>query len=140
MSAVTAPRPATPPHSRPLLLADEPFLLAHDVTGRPPSQSRAICLGLAGALLGQLLAVGRVTIRDGQVLAVRPADALAGKVFDDLAVGRPRHSVRTWPAFGGRHATPPVAQRLEWANLVTHTAGERCYVSVVHLIQVRGRV
>jgi|GEM_PF-2614382 len=49
-------------------LADDFWRLAHhDVTGKPRLNERAAGLGLAAALLGELLWIGKINIRDGRL-------------------------------------------------------------------------
>ena len=116
-------------HSVPLLLADELFLLAHDdVSGRPRLQPRATGLGLAGALLGELLLFGSITTREGTVVVLNlapPADALAHRILDHITREQQRHPVRTWLAFFAQHAADHVAERLERTNVVTRVNSRR---------------
>jgi hypothetical protein len=111
------------------LLADEVFLAAHDdVTGRPRQHPRAIGLGLAGALLGELMLFGLVTIRDGLVVVVGrqpPPDAVAHIVLDHLTGERQLHGLRTWLAFLSSTAAERVGARLERAGHVTRTQPRR---------------
>jgi Golgi phosphoprotein 3 GPP34 len=103
--------------SRRLPLADQLFLAAHDdVTGRPRQRPRAIGLGLAGALLGELMLAGKITVEGGLMVPTAgyaPPDALAHAVLDQLTAERERHGVRTWIAYLGQSATQRVAARLE---------------------------
>jgi hypothetical protein len=50
------------------LAADDLYVLAHhDVTGRPFLQARALGIGLAGALLAELVLAGAIRVPDGRV-------------------------------------------------------------------------
>ncbi|MBT8225031.1 MAG: hypothetical protein HKP61_04585 [Dactylosporangium sp.] len=84
-------------------LADEFFRLAHhDTTGRPLLHPRATSLGLAAALLGELLHTRKVFVQERQVYPLDrtpPDDALAHATLDQLIV-QPRHTaVRIWLEF-----------------------------------------
>jgi Golgi phosphoprotein 3 GPP34 len=115
---------------RRMLLADQLFLTAHDdVTGKPRQRPRAIALGLAAALLGELMLLEKIsTAGDGLVLAITryaPQDALMHAVLDQLAGEREAHNLRTWIAFLGQSATDWVAARLERTGHVRHTEVRR---------------
>ncbi len=58
-------------------LADDVYLLAHhEVSGRPFLHARVLGLGLAGALLAELVLEGKIFIRPGEVVvADRPPNA-----------------------------------------------------------------
>jgi Golgi phosphoprotein 3 (GPP34) len=109
----------------PAALADEFFLIAHDDrSGRARLHPRAVSLGLAGALLGELLLAGRVQVRFGLVGVVHPApvsDPLAEAVLDQLREQRTALDAHTWLAFLARGATDAVAQRLVRGGRVTLT-------------------
>ena len=120
------------PYSPPLLLADELFLLSNDdVSGRPRLQPRAIGLGLAGALLGELFFFGSIAVRHGIVVVLKldpPADALAHRILDHIARERQYHPVPDWLAFFSQQAVAHVAERLERTNVVTRVASRRPWV------------
>jgi len=97
-------------------LADQYFLIAHeDRTGRSRLHPRATGLGLAAALLGELVLDGRVGIADGDLMILDrrpPADALAHDILD-LLIAQSRHrDVRTWLAFLSQDAAARVGERL----------------------------
>jgi hypothetical protein len=97
-------------------LADEFFRLAHnDVTGKTRLHARATELGLAAALLGELLFSNRITIHRGVLEVVDdtpPRDAVSHDALDQL-VTQPQHTaVRVWLDFLSRGAYEGVAQRL----------------------------
>jgi hypothetical protein len=81
-------------------LADEFFLLAHDdVTGRPRLHPRVTGLGLAAALLAELVLYGLVEIRAGVVLPYSDApirDPLLRAVRDQVLTERPARPVHDW--------------------------------------------
>jgi hypothetical protein len=98
------------------VLADQYFLIAHeDRTGRSRLHPRATGLGLAAALIGELILEGRVGIADGDLIILDrhpPADALAHDILD-LLIAQSRHrEVRTWLAFLSQDAAARVGERL----------------------------
>jgi hypothetical protein len=98
------------------VLADQYFLIAHeDRTGRSRLHPRATGLGLAAALIGELVLEGRVGIADGDLVILDrhpPADALAHDILD-LLVAQSRHrDVRTWLAFLSQDSAARVGERL----------------------------
>lgn len=104
------------------MLADHLFLIALDErTGRPRLSPRVLGLGLAGALLGELVLEGKIVIEDGHV-SVRdrrpPADALAHTTLDHLVAEHGRHPVRSWLPFLAQRATEQVGERLWRAGMV----------------------
>ena len=98
------------------MLADQYFLIAHeDRTGRSRLHPRATGLGLAGALIGELILEGRVGVADGDLIILDrhpPTDALAHDILD-LLIAQSRHrDVRTWLAFLSQDAAARVGERL----------------------------
>jgi hypothetical protein len=98
------------------VLADQYFLIAHeDRTGRSRLHPRATGLGLAAALIGELILSERVGIVDGDLIILDrhpPADALAHDILD-LLIAQARHrDVRTWLAFLSQDAAARVGERL----------------------------
>ena len=97
-------------------MADQYFLIAHeDRTGRSRLHPRATGLGLAAALLSELVLEGRIGVSDGDVFILDrhpPGDALAHDILD-LLVAQPQHrDVRTWLAFLSQDAAVRVGERL----------------------------
>jgi hypothetical protein len=124
----------------PVLLGDEFYFVAHeDTTGKPRLHASATGLGLASALLAELVMTGRITVQDGMlsILDRRPPDdALAHTTLDQL-VGEQRHrAVRTWLAFLGQTATVAVAQRLLRAGQVQERTTRRAFRTTVSYIPV----
>jgi hypothetical protein len=117
-------------------LADEFFFVAHDVqTGRLRLQNRAAGLGLAGALLGELVlngnidvANGTLTVIDGQRL---PEDDLGYRVLRQLTADRQNRSLRTWLAYFSQGAVERVGVRLTRAGHVQATKTRRPWGTVV---------
>jgi Golgi phosphoprotein 3 (GPP34) len=98
------------------VLADQYFLISHeDRTGRSRLHPRATGLGLAAALIGELILDGRVRIIEGDLHIVSrqpPGDALAHDLLD-LLIAQPQHrDVRTWLAFISQDAALRVGERL----------------------------
>ena len=97
-------------------MADQFFLIAHeDRTGRSRLHPRATGLGLAAALIGELMLEGRLRIIEGDLSIVSrqpPGDALAHDILD-LLIAQPQHrDVRTWLAFLSQDAAVKVGERL----------------------------
>jgi hypothetical protein len=105
-----------------LPVADQLFFIAHDDRdGRSRLHQRAAALGLAGALLGELVLLGRLAVYDGAVCVVRrepPPDALDHSILS-LLISQPQHrDLRTWLAFLAETAIEEVARRLVIAGLI----------------------
>jgi hypothetical protein len=112
-----------------LALADEFFRLAHhDSTGTPRLHARATDLGLAAALLGELVCERKIYLRDGHLCVwerTPPSDALAHATLDQI-IAQPQHTgVRTWLGFLAERAYGDVAGRLVRAGHVRPVAGRR---------------
>ena len=104
-------------------IADDLYLLAHhERTGRPHLQPRAVGLGLAGALLAELVLPGAVRIWRGLVIpggGPPPSDALAHTALSAVTGEREHHPVRDWLLFLARTAAEDVASRLGEAGFLT---------------------
>ncbi|GHJ45906.1 hypothetical protein Cs7R123_32480 [Catellatospora sp. TT07R-123] len=111
------------------MIADDFFRIAHhDVTGKPRLHSRAVAIGLAASLLGELLAERRITLADGQLTITDrtpPSDSLTHAVLDQLVDEPRQHTMQTWLAFLSQQATAQVAGRLQRAGHVRAEAGRR---------------
>jgi hypothetical protein len=110
------------------LLADDFFFAAHDdVSGKTRLSERAGGLGLAGALLAELVLFRKITVAQGQVVVLDrhpPSDALAHAVLDELVRERDARAVRDWMRYLGRNSYELVAQRLVLSGHV-HTTQRR---------------
>ncbi|NUR83034.1 MAG: GPP34 family phosphoprotein [Nonomuraea sp.] len=99
------------------MLADEFFLVAWDTTGtgKPRLHGHGVALGLAGALIGELVMASRVAVRgpllqpvDQRQVGERVADA----VLADM-IASPQHTdVRTWLAYLAQRSVADVSSRL----------------------------
>ena len=110
-------------------LGDDLYLMAHhERSGRPHLQPRALGLGLAGALLAELVLAGKIWIwPDGIVVAdaAPPQEGLARDVLGLLLGEHERHPVRDWLVFLGRTAASDVARRLERSGYLTQAPARR---------------
>ena len=110
-------------------LADDLYLMAHhEITGKPHLQPRAAGLGLAGALLTELMLLGTICIRpDGVMVAdgAPPGDGLARSVLGLVLGEHERHAAQRWLLFLARTAAADVAARLEQSGYLTRTAARR---------------
>ncbi|MEU4834498.1 GPP34 family phosphoprotein [Streptosporangium sp. NPDC023615] len=106
-------------------LADDLFFVMHDNrTGRTRLHARLTELGLAAAVLAELMLAGQVTVGSaaGQtrlvvVDATPPGDALPRAVLNHI-VAEPSHRLRTWLQFLARTARADVAARMTAAGLL----------------------
>lgn len=105
-------------------LADDLFLVAHDdVTGRCYLQSRALGIGLAAALLAELLFAGAIVVQADRIaltLQQLPGnhDALGHHMLRQIQAEREWHPLRDWLLYFGRNAEEQVAGRLRRAGYV----------------------
>ncbi|HEU5469027.1 MAG TPA: GPP34 family phosphoprotein [Actinophytocola sp.] len=101
---------------RELLLADDLFLAAHDdVSGKPRLPARAAGLGLAAALLGELVMFRRITLRRGDVVVLEKGpvpDALAHLVFEEVRREPEPAPVWDWLTYLAEDAYQRVAERM----------------------------
>lgn len=114
-----------------MLLADEFFFVAlDDRTGRPRLSPKVFGLGLAGALLGELVLEERITI-EGELLHVvnhrPPADGLAHTILDHLVAESAQYPMRTWLVFLARQSREQVADRLWRAGLIRRERSRRLW-------------
>ncbi len=99
-----------------MLLADEYWLLAYDDrTGKPRVSGGMRGLGLAAALIGELIPDGNVVVQNGYLHARArelPPDRLSHDVLAQMLAEPQRHPIRAWLLFLGRTAHDAVAERL----------------------------
>jgi hypothetical protein len=107
-------------------LADDLYLMAHhELTGKPHLQPRAVGLGLAGALLAELMLLGTICIRPDGVMVTDgtpPGDGLARSVLGLVLSEHERHAVQRWLLFLARTAAADVGGRLEQSGYLTRVA------------------
>lgn len=98
------------------MLADDLFRIAHDDgTGKARLHPDATRLGLAAALLTELLLERKVTCAAGRLFVPDPApprDALTHEVLDHLLAEPTRREIGSWLVFFADTAYERVAQRL----------------------------
>ncbi|TMR98680.1 GOLPH3/VPS74 family protein [Nonomuraea basaltis] len=105
------------------MLADDFFLVSWDTTGsgKPRLYVQGIALGLAGALIAELVLAQRIAVR-GVRLSVadrRPVqENVADKVLSEVS-NSPQHTdVRTWLAYLAQRSIADVSGRLAAAGLL----------------------
>jgi hypothetical protein len=101
-------------------VADDLYLIGHhEVTGRVLLSPRAAGLGLAGALLAELVLAGAVRVDAGTVMPAGPGradDGLTASVAAQIAGEIPPRPVADWLAFVSRTAAGDVAAWLASAG------------------------
>lgn len=118
-------------------LAEQFFLIGHDeFAGRPAVNIELIQCGLVGALFGELIIDGRLSVKDGRVVVLdrEPTDhGLADRLVTTVDQQSTNHRVRTWAEQLGSEAYQIVADRLvssgtlrsERGRSVLRRSGER---------------
>jgi hypothetical protein len=118
------------------LLADQFYLIAHDDRGgRSRLHPRATGLGLAAALIGELVLLERVRVYNGELFVVSrepPGDALTHDILDLLVVQRQHRELRMWLAFLAQDATVRVGERLIRAGVVEPVTRRGLWGSQTH--------
>jgi hypothetical protein len=108
-------------------VADDPYLMAHhEVTGKPFVQPWPLGIGLAAALVAELMLAGSVSVTVGGALIrrqVMPGGELMQQVQGVLAGERQPFPVREWLLFVARTADDDVACRLERSGYLTRVGG-----------------
>lgn len=98
-----------------LVASDYFFLALDDRTGRSRLSPKVFGLGLAGALLAELVLAERITIEGDRLRVVNrqpPADGLSHTILDHLLAESAAHPVRSWLVFLAQRSTEQVADRL----------------------------
>lgn len=121
-----------------MALADDYFFVVHDVQhGKLRLHVRAAGLGLAGALVGELVLNGNVEVASGTLTVVDdrpPDDDLAYRILRQLVADRQNRSLRTWLAFFGQGALDRVGVRLTRAGHVELSKSRRLFGTVVRYV------
>ena len=108
------------------LVADDLYLMAHhETSGKPFLQPRPLGIGLAGALLAELMLGGHAVVSlDRTVTAsdTLPGDDLARQVRNQIAGEPEQHLLLEWLLFLGQSAAGGVGRRLERAGYLIPAA------------------
>jgi hypothetical protein len=117
-----------------MLLADDYFLLAHDDrTGKALISPKSLELGLAGAMLAELMLERRLLVEGTFLRVLRtdpPSDALAHTTLA-MMMAEPQHrEVRTWLAYLGQTAIDSVGQRLVRVGVAQQVQARRLLKTV----------
>lgn len=105
----------------PSALADRLFLIAHhERTGAARVNERAVALGLAGAILGELVMEQRIVIQEGLVYVANPRPPHDPLLHVVMSMLRQSHhtDLRIWLAFLAETAVRDVGKRLEREDIV----------------------
>lgn len=123
-----------------MLLGDDFWLLAHsEHTGKPRLSGRVLGLGMAAALIGELVYWRNVTVQGGFVQVHNwdpPPDALAHTVLDQMAAELRSYSIRTWLVYFGRTADEMVGQRLSRTGMLRRETSRKLLKQVVSYVPV----
>src|SRR5262245_63278391 len=99
------------------------FFMLHDLrSGKPHLPPRTTGFGLAGALIGDLILLGSVTVTPAGLAVIDrtpPSDELARRALGQVLSEAEVHPLRTWLAFFSQEAANRVGQRLVQAGYVT---------------------
>ena len=107
------------------LVADDLYLMAHgDRTGRPRLQPRPLGIGLAGALLAELMLAGWIGLRRDSAVVIIPGvpqdTVMRHALMKQIAEEPGPQLVQAWLRFLARGAARDVALRLEQAGYLEH--------------------
>ena len=107
------------------LVADDLYLMAHgDRTGRPRLQPRPLGIGLAGALLAELMLAGWIGLRRDSAVVIIPGvsqdTVMRHALMKQIADEPGPQLVQAWLRFLARGAARDVALRLEQAGYLEH--------------------
>jgi hypothetical protein len=116
-------------------VADQLFLAAHDHdTGHLQARlhKAGLELGLAGALLAELVLEGRIDVQHGRVVLVNrePMDDILcqnvlGDIITELQVAKQPHTVRVWLIYLRHSAVVQIRHRLTFNGILEEVAGQR---------------
>jgi hypothetical protein len=107
------------------LVADDLYLMAHDDrSGKPYLQPQALGIGLAGALLAELMLAERIGLRRDSTVVFVPGVAqdtvMRHALLKQIADEPGPQPVQAWLRFLARGAARDVALRLEQAGYLEH--------------------
>jgi hypothetical protein len=121
-----------------VLLADDFFLIAHDDRdGRSRLSPKAVDLGLAGAMLGELVLEQRLLVEGPRLRVINrepPLDALAHTTLATMLAEPQHREVRTWLAYLGQTAVEQVGARLVRGGVVQQTHVRRLLKTTVRYV------
>lgn len=125
-------------------LADEFFFIVHDVgNGKLRLHARAAGLGLAGALLGELILSRNLHVASGTLSitgAEPPQDDLAYRILRQLDADQHNRSLRTWLAYLAQGAVERVAVRLTRAGEIEPSKSRRLFGTSVRYLPTDPKV
>ncbi|GAA1789394.1 GPP34 family phosphoprotein [Planosporangium flavigriseum] len=105
-----------------LHLADDFWVIVHNAdSGRPRLNETRRSLGLAGALLGELVLSGHLVIHDRNVYitdVTPPVDATSHLILEQIVAESQAHHVQVWVKFLADSAAATMTDRLMRAGLV----------------------
>ena len=123
-----------------MLLADDFFLIAHDDRdGRSRLSPKAVELGLAGALIGELVLEQRVLVEGARLRLLSrdpPSDALTHTTLATMLAEPQHREVRTWLAYLGQSAVDSIGQRLVRAGLLEQAHVRRLLRTTVRYLPI----
>jgi hypothetical protein len=110
-------------------VADDLFLLSrNDITGKPYLHPRAAGLGLAGALLAELVLAGGIRVHAGRITAISraaPGDEVLRAALAAIA-GEPGHRpARDWLLYLAHTAPEDIAGRLARSGYLARAGSRR---------------
>jgi hypothetical protein len=105
------------------VLADDFFLVAWDTTGsgKPRMHLQGIALGLAGALIAELVLAQRIAVRGVRLGVVDPRpvqEKVADNALSEMINSAHHTDIRTWLAYLAQRSVADVSGRLETAGLL----------------------
>ncbi|HEV2781125.1 MAG TPA: GPP34 family phosphoprotein [Actinophytocola sp.] len=119
----------------PVRLADQLFLAAHDHDSghlQARLHKAGLELGLAGALLAELVLERRIDVQHGRIVLVSraPMDDILGQtvlgdIITELHVARQPHTVRVWLVYLRHSAVVQVRNRLCFSGILQEVPGRR---------------
>jgi hypothetical protein len=121
---------------QPLPLADEIFLIGHDqYSGKPHVNDSTLDTGLAGAVMAELVLMGRVHVNEETAVIVTDVRPFGERVSDaalaELLKQREHHPVRAWVEYLRDHVRTMVAPRVVHGGLVQRVQSRSMLKQVV---------